>query len=196
MHDVIDLWGPSIEALHPGLDDNFGKPLQDFSVGVRYAGKKRDAGNTQSDLMLDCLFGTNSPVRSTSAVRGAHIDSTKKLFTALLYLRDPDDDSVGGSYELYRIANKPYPLRVRKKIPARYVEKVKEVPYRANTLLMWLNSGLSVHGVSPRSITGYSRRYVNISAECYGGQDKHFFGRIRPEALDLCYRGGDTKQRA
>ena len=49
------------------------------------------------------------------------------------------------------------------------IECVKRIPYRRNTLLTWLNSGESIHAVSPRSITNAPRRYVAISGECYGG---------------------------
>jgi len=177
--ELLGLWGDEIARLHPGLSNNFGKPIEAFSVGRRKPQKSRAAENADTDLVLDCLFGNNSPVRSTSSVRGPHIDSGRKLFSALLYFRHPDDDSSGGALELYSVRGGSYPLRVRKKIPARYVDKVKEIPYAANTLFIWLNSGLSVHGVSPRSVSPLPRRYISFTGECYGGADADFYAHIR-----------------
>jgi len=47
------------------------------------------------------------------------------------------------------------------------VERVKQVPYSANTLIMWINVPHSLHGVTPRSVTDIPRRYVNFVSESY-----------------------------
>jgi hypothetical protein len=56
-----------------------------------------------------------------------------------------------------------------KHIPERYVESVKRIPYRRNTLLAWINTRSSIHAVTPRSVTPLPRRYVAVSGECFGG---------------------------
>jgi hypothetical protein len=36
------------------------------------------------------------------------------------------------------------------------------VPYKRNVLAMFINSYTSIHAVSPRSVTPFSRRLVNV----------------------------------
>jgi hypothetical protein len=61
------------------------------------------------------------------------------------------------------------------KIDPRKVERIATVPYRANTLVMWINSPAALHGVTPRSATEIPRRYMNFLGEYYGGRDDDFF---------------------
>jgi hypothetical protein len=42
---------------------------------------------------------------------------------------------------------------------------VNTVPYTKNTLVMFINTNYSIHGVSPRSPSPYPRRLVNIIGE-------------------------------
>jgi hypothetical protein len=42
---------------------------------------------------------------------------------------------------------------------------VVSVPYEANTLVLFLNSPNSVHGVTPRPPTPHVRRYINFQVE-------------------------------
>lgn len=172
---VCDVWGADIEAAHADLKDNFGVALRDFSVGIRHAGKEENPGNHSDDVMLDCQFSYNSPVRSESSVRGPHLDSPYKMFAALLYFRHPDDASTGGDFEIYKLKEgasiKPRPA----KIHPRNVERVRTVPYRANTLVLFINSPAAIHGVTPRSVTQAPRRYMNFLGECYRGKSSEYF---------------------
>lgn len=173
---IVALWGDAIRRVHPGIEENFGKPLEAFSVGLRAPGKWESDANRLHDVVLDCLFGVNSPVQTPNPARGPHVDSPAKLFSALLYLRDPEDDCEGGAFELYAPQGRLYPKRQYKKIPDHKVSRVKQVPYRANTLVGWLNGARAIHAVEPRSVTPRPRRYIAITAECYGGKEKrgHF----------------------
>jgi hypothetical protein len=172
---VCDVWGADIEATHPDLAENFGKPLSEFTVGIRHKGKEENAQNLTHDMMMDCQFSFNSPVTKETSVRGPHLDSPYKLFAALLYFRDPNDRSTGGDFTVYRLkegdALKPRPA----KINPRYVEPIYSVPYRANTLVFFINSPAAIHGVTPRTITDTSRRYMNFLGECYRGQSSEYF---------------------
>ncbi len=177
------IWKQDIESRHPGLEANFGKPLESFETARRH-GKGDSEANRRADLMLDCQFGINSPVRERSTSRGPHVDRGAKLFSALLYFRDPADASEGGEYELYRLRRGPFPQRKMKKVPDRYIECVRRIPYRANALVMWLNTPDAVHGVAPRSVTTFPRRYIAISGECFGG--------ARPSAFFSHFPAWDT----
>ena len=61
------------------------------------------------------------------------------------------------------------------KIHPRYVERVRTVPYRANTLVLFSNSPAAIHGVTPRSVTQAPRRYMNFLGECYRGKSSEYF---------------------
>jgi hypothetical protein len=185
--EVLSFWGEEIARIHPGLTENFGKPIDEFTVGMRREGKLRNSHNAATDVVLDCLFGNNSPVTADSSVRGPHVDSSRKLFSGLLYMRAADDDSKGGAFEFYKLHKRKYPKYRRKAIPNRYVDKVKELPYQANTLVMWLNSGLSLHGVSQRSKTQHPRRYISFTGESYRGEDTYFYSIIRNGAIEEAY---------
>jgi hypothetical protein len=38
------------------------------------------------------------------------------------------------------------------------------VPYKANQFVLFVNSDKAIHGVTPRSVTHFSRRLVNVVA--------------------------------
>ncbi len=172
-HEAVELFRPHLESAYPDLEERFGKPLSEVTCGLRHRKQAKDPANFDADVMMDCQFGVNSAVTTPTSVRGAHVDKPVKLFAALLYLRLPEDDSTGGDLTLYR----PKGGRVwfDSSIDAyeRCVEPVCTIPYAANTFVMWINHPHSLHGVSPRSTTDVTRRYLNILAESY--RAKGFF---------------------
>jgi hypothetical protein len=95
------------------------------------------------------------------------LDHQNKLGVALLYLKNKDDDSIGGEFDLYKhIDNKPFVVNHIRNIKKKYVknfEKVKSIPYEHNTLLIFLNSTKSFHGVSPRKQTKHVRRAFDVA---------------------------------
>lgn len=165
--EFCDRWAADIARCHPTLEAAYGKRLHEFDIGVREAGKTADPANQDHDLVLDCQGAVNSPVTEVSSVRGPHLDSSRKLFSALLYFRHPDDDSTGGDLEFYRLKEGRAPDEWSA-IDAALVERTHVVPYRANTLVMFINSPGALHGVSRRSVTAMPRRYVDFLGECYG----------------------------
>ncbi len=172
---LCDLWGADIMRTHPTLEENFGAPLKELSVGIRHTGKEENTANLTHDVMLDCQFSYNSPVKSLSSVRGPHLDSPFKLFAALLYFRHPDDRSTGGDFDIYRLKEGRGMTPRPAKINPRNVELVRTVPYRANTLVLFINAPGAIHGVTQRSVTDIPRRYMNFLGECYRGKSGEFF---------------------
>jgi len=146
-------------AIHPDLERIAGRPLEDFRVTMR----DHDA-TFDEEISLDCQFGTNSPVTRASSVRSPHLDRPSKLFNALLYCRAPDDDTPGGELVLYRPIAPLLYSDGSSILPTR-VAPVKRIAYRANRLVLFLNSPRAVHGVSPRPKTRHIRRYVNFLCE-------------------------------
>ena len=122
----------------------------------------------RGDVALDCQLVTCSPVVATpSRSRGPHIDREVALFAGLLYFRMAGDDSYGGDLVLYRESPSGGCLTFddQNHVPDHAVEEAVVIPYEANTLVMFLNSPRSVHGVSPRHPTRFPRNHVNFLAE-------------------------------
>jgi hypothetical protein len=177
--DVLTFWGRAIEIEYPQINAMFGKPLSQVRSGLRMPHKQKVAANRKADVMLDVQFGLNTPVIESTSVKGPHIDNPWKLFAGLLYFRLPQDDSTGGDLDLYRLKTDRYHHDARRGFPERFITPVKTIPYRPNTLIMWLNTARSIHGVSPRSVTPHPRCLVNFVSECYNISNGEFFARRR-----------------
>ena len=153
---VVALFGGHIRRCYPDLEERLGKKLEEFTVKP----KEMDG---DADIDLNVPFRTNTPVSETSRVRCRHVDSTNKLFNAILYFRFPEDDAVGGDLEICRWRSKPLFQDVF--VRDDWADVVEVVKYRANTLILFINTRDSVHGVTPRLPTPHIRRYVNFSGE-------------------------------
>jgi len=167
-NEVIVLFGDQIRALYPWLESAVGRSLDQMSVGVRNVHPERD-------VVLDCQPGINSPVTRQTSVRGPHLDNPKELFGALLYLREEHDDSTGGDLEIYRYRKTRGMFYGKAEISHRQTERVATVRYQRNTLVFFLNSYHSLHGVTPRSVTSHCRRLVNFIGELYNLEQKTLF---------------------
>lgn len=154
--DVVRVAGHQIRQVHPDLETKAGKPLDEFTVAPRRSGK-------DADVLVECQFGINTPVTAPSRVRGVHVDSPKKIYNALLYMRLDDDDSQGAHMELCRFKGEPRFHGVSVDDDA--VDVVDHVIYQANTMIFMVNSPFALHGVSPRQPTRHIRRYLNFLAE-------------------------------
>jgi hypothetical protein len=150
------LIGKPAAAIHPAVAPIV-STVRERKLAMADSGEK-------GDLYIQCQFGMNSPVTRESSVRTAHIDNPKKIYNALLYCRDPKDDSEGGDLAIYRFREKPGFYDLRTALPNR-IEEVARIPYAANTLVLFANSVDSVHGVTPRKQTPHVRRYINFQVE-------------------------------
>ena len=183
---VLNVFKESILREHPDIDLLLGRNLEELTIGVR----SRDL----TDVVLDCQPGINSPVLHENSVRGPHVDNPVELFGGLLYFRLPEDDSVGGDLILYKHKNKNPVFWGKAELRENDVEVSRKVPYRANTLVLFVNSLNAVHGVSPRAKTQHSRRLVNIIGEvCQGGglfnlpRDRSYLGKARNRWYQYLY---------
>ena len=173
--EMLEFWRAPIAREYPDLEQRFGKPLAQVTTGMRRRGVYKAAENFDADVMMDVQFGVNSPVSAPSTVRGPHVDKPEKLFAALLYFRDPLDDADGGDLELYRVRSPRWHFDGRRDLRDEMVERFETVPYAPNTLVAWLNTQRSLHGVTPRVRSTRPRRYVNFIAECYRLKTPGFF---------------------
>ena len=155
--DVVAAMGDHMRQCHPDLEDRLGKPLESLTAGPRFI-------DQEADVLLECQFGINTPVREPSRVRGVHVDSPMKIFNGLLYMRLDEDDSEGGEFQICKFTGNPR-FHDQVLVSDDDVEVVDHVPYRANTLTFMVNSVHALHAVSPRQPTTHIRRYVNFLAE-------------------------------
>lgn len=155
--DVVRVFGPAMRRTHPGIEQRIGHPLE----AARAAGATGpDAG--ASDVRMGFQLSYNTPVLKPSSVRGPHIDKTRRMLSALLYMPEPGDED-GGELVIYRWKSQRRFAWVNAD-PDDLVE-VARVAYAPNTLVMFVNSVDSVHGVTARRPTGRVRRYVNLFAD-------------------------------
>lgn len=154
--DFVRVFGNAIERYYPQFFER-NSPLENMSVGLM----SRDE-NTDAEFLMNASIGVNTPVTTkASRVRGVHIDRMHEMYAGLLYLRDSADDSDGGNFELHKFKGPRGFLK--NEVPPNLSEKVTEVKYEHNTLVVFLNSIDSLHAVSPRSITSFPRRFMIFS---------------------------------
>jgi len=116
------------------------------------------------NLSMECQVGINSPPTVSSSVRGPHLDNPIELYGSLLYMRDPKDCSLGGNLQILKLKSHPK-FYDKLQIDEEYVEVCATVPYKANTLVMFLGTNLSFHAVTPREPSEFIRNFVSIAGE-------------------------------
>lgn len=155
---VLDLFEPAMDKYYADLK----LTLQKAPVSARHSGQP-------GSVQLEVQFVLNGIQPET--VRTIHLDNSRELFAGLLYMRRPEDVSTGGDIHVYRkLVSRPTYTGIREVDPTQVVT-AGSVPYRANTMILFLNTADSLHGVTPRLNANCVRRYVNIDAH----QDRKLF---------------------
>ena len=96
-------------------------------------------------------------------IRTPHVDQSKELFACLFYFKKPEDTKEDGGLNVYRnTAGKQWRRVTGREAVAEDIEVVDHIPYKRNTMVCFLNSVDSLHGVTPRDNPTHIRRYVNI----------------------------------
>jgi hypothetical protein len=162
--ELVTLFGEHVVRQYPAVFPDIAT-LRAQRLGVR----ERDSMET-CDLLLDAQISGNTPVSDASSVKTIHIDSEHKLFTGLLYLRHPDDDSVGGDLNIVRFRPGLTPAQQRQRYDGMFIadeltDHVTTVPYRRNTLLLFVNGLEALHGVTVRQPTAHLRLFMNLVCE-------------------------------
>lgn len=158
------LLGPHIVATHGSRYPNLAS-LHQLRTGMRGLGDEDAA-----DIFLDAQISGNTPVHEASSVRGLHVDKGDKLFSGLFYLRPDDDTTQGGDLEIYRFRpGLPGWRRARAfdkySVDPGATEWVATIPYRKNTLILFINSLEALHGVTVRQPTSHCRLFMNLVGE-------------------------------
>ncbi len=170
--ELITLLGEKIKHLNPQIEMKLGKTLEDAVVSMRPGGRY-DRLAKDADVSMECQFYANF-TRQKRAVRGYHVDRPSELFAALLYFRQPEDNSVGGDLvvgkakqgaNLFPDGNSILVDKLPMEIDERKIEQVNKAAYQPNTLVLFLNSPKSIHAVSERSPTDIPRRHINFCCD-------------------------------
>ena len=159
----------------------FGFPR--YRVGIRH----RDSFN-DTEMLLDAQICANTPADTPSSVRGPHVDTPEAIFAGLLYLRHPNDDSIGGDLQLFEIKKDPV-FHWGQFVDEKYVRAVKTIPYKHNTFIVFPNSVHAVHGVTVRQPTKWPRYFVNFVGDV--GHD--MFYRPHEGRIKAWWRGKKPK---
>jgi hypothetical protein len=156
--EIVRVFGPALRATFPGIEQRAGRALEEWDAGARGI---KDGG----DVRLDCQFVINTPAKKPSSVKTPHVDKRDTILSMLFYFRDPEDRSEGGNLELYAWKRAPRFLPFQRMIMPRDLELRRVVEYAPNTLVAFVNSAMAPHGVSPRGVARWPRRYINFIAE-------------------------------
>jgi len=153
------LFEDEIARFYPNLLPNL-KSFTPKDIGMR----KFDSFDDKK-MLLDAEICVDTPVKFTSSVKPAHIDGMRKLAVMLYYLKKPDDDSVGGDFEISSLEKGPLVLNQDRIVQSGQLKKENIIPYRHNTALIFLNTKDSLHGVSPRQPTNHLRYSFDVAFE-------------------------------
>ena len=148
--DIIRVFGDAIRLVYPSLEIQHGA-LDKWQTVVR--------GKGQGTVNMECQPGVNTPQKEFGRVRGPHLDNPIELVAGLLYMGEGE-----GDLEVCKIT-KPPVYHGKLEIEDDCVEVVGRVKYRPNMFVMFLNSPISVHSVTPRMPTDECRRLCNFAAE-------------------------------
>jgi hypothetical protein len=149
-HDMARVFGDVIRLVYPSLEIRHGE-MTEWDTVVR--------GMGQGTVNMECQPGVNTPQTEAGRVRGPHLDNPIELIAGLLYMGEGE-----GDLEVCRMTKQPM-WHGKLEIEDNCVEVVSKVKYRPNMLVMFLNSPISIHSVTPRQPTTECRRLCNFAAE-------------------------------
>jgi len=96
-------------------------------------------------------------------IRKPHVDQSRELFACLFYFKKPEDKGTDGGLNVYRsLASNQWRKETGRNAVAEDIKAVDHIPYARNTLVCFLNTINSLHGVTPRENPKTIRRYINI----------------------------------
>ncbi len=124
---------------------------------------KKDFREKKIDIWHPISISINSKVlKNRPSVRTPHLDNPNKIYGGLFYMRNPKDKCKGGNLELYKFKDKK--KYNGNAVPSRFVKKIANVDYKENNLVIFLNTNDSIHGVTQRTTTEFSRRFLYFHA--------------------------------
>ena len=149
-------------------DINLFYPNFKIDVNKKRVFKRSDLiNNKKSNFVIDCQPGINTPNTNYSSVRGPHVDNPVELIGGLFYLKDPLDVSVGGDLNIFRTKNKIFFKGKAEVSNISDLQLVKKITYDKNHSIFFLNSLSSIHSVTKREPSAFTRNLTNFVIENY-----------------------------
>jgi hypothetical protein len=140
-----------------------------LSLNDHHIGRRNIDSFTKCEVLLDAQISLNTPVLKESSVRKIHVDSENKIYSGLFYLRQPQDDSLGGDLNLYSWKSNYTSAKklkfYKEGVEEKHLELHKTIKYKNNVAILFLNSLDALHGITPREATSHPRTFVNLVAE-------------------------------
>ena len=145
--NLVRIFGDSLLREYPDFEERYGA-LSGFRVGNR-----REEDFSNKDVLLDSKAVIHTPASGAPEIeRPPHLKRFSTVFLAYVLLRAHDDNSKGADFDFYSIApGKRIRLGPRRTMRPERLKLEMQVPYRNNTLVMFLNTPRSFQGVAARS---------------------------------------------
>ena len=168
--DIVRVFGAALRREYPDLESRLG-PLDGLQTGLL----RRD-GFERCEVLLDGLLGLHTPVTGPPRQeRRPHVKGRDRLLVGFLYLRAADDAADGGAFEMFRAGDRTPRYGRWRQTDRRGLQLERTVPYRANTLVVTLNTRRSIQALSARGTGTRPLMYF------------HFLARVRHRLFDLDY---------
>ena len=148
----------AIKALQDGVKHHYGDKLYikyaRSNVGPRYSDSK-------DTIKMEMQFVINAI--DSEFIRTPHVDQERELFAFLFYFKKFDDKIDDGGLTIYKKKTAgEWRKTIGREADLNDIEPVYNVQYRQNTMVGFLNTVNSLHGVAPRKDPTSVRRYINI----------------------------------
>jgi hypothetical protein len=147
-----------IMALEPGMRKYYPEITDKY---LKSDVVPRRSTKDPSVVQMEVQFVMNSA--DTIKIRTPHLDEGRELFACLFYMKRPDDNSKSGDLVVFK-KKENFKFNPGRTAPEDQIEEASRIPYKANSLVIFLNTIDSIHGVDPRKNASVLRRYVNIDA--------------------------------
>ena len=179
-HNLVRIFGDSLLREYPDFEKRYGA-LGGFRIGNR-----REDDFSNKDVLLDSLALIHTPASGAPEIeRPPHLKGFETVFLAYVFLRPDDDDSEGADFDFYSIKpGKPIVLGPRLSARPEQLKVETRVPYRKNTLVIFLNTARSFQGVTARSASKRPYMVLHFTAHL----PSHLYNRRSTLGTRISYR--------
>jgi hypothetical protein len=164
---LINLFADDLKKLYPKFFEEYNENKYIFGSS------HKDFKEKKINLCMSADLAINTPItKIVNTVRSPHLDNPKKIITGLFYMRNSKDNSSGGDLEIFKFKNNKIKY-YGSAVPKKYVDVITSVPYEDNIMIIFINTPYSIHGVTDRSPSKYSRRfsYFSLSSQNFIAHD-------------------------
>lgn len=174
--DLLNIFNKDIKKIYPSLKPDINKKL----LSIRHDNVNN---NKKTNFVIDCQPGINTPTTTISSVRGPHVDNPVELIGGLFYLKYPKDAAKGGDLNLYEIEKNIFFQGKAEVENEKDLKLFKIIKYDKNKCVFFINSNKSIHSVTAREKSQYTRNLVNIVVENYNLNNGFFVLKRKKNTL-------------